>query len=89
MDKASVLLVDEVDDDFNHCVLFLSAAFCYHKGKGDEGVVGNALCAVFVVENAIAVEEPQEQCGGNAFVAVTERVVFGNEIQEHGGFLLH
>ena len=89
MDKASVILVDEVDDDFNHCVLFLSAAFCYHKGKGDEGVVGYALCAVFGVENAIAVEEPQEQCGCDAFVAVTERVVLGNEIQEHGGFLLH
>lgn len=68
---------------------FPQCGFLLSKGKGDEGVVGNALCAVFVVENAIAVEEPQEQCGGNAFVAVTERVVFGNEIQEHGGFLLH
>ena len=57
---SSIVLVDEVDDDFYHCVLFLSAAFCYHKGKGDEGVVGNALGAVFVVENAVAVEKPQE-----------------------------
>ena len=67
-----IVLVDEVDNDFNHCVLFLGTAFGYHQGEGDEGVVGDAFGAILIVENAVAVEEPQEQCGGNAFVAVAE-----------------
>ena len=30
----SVILVDEIDDDFYHCVLFFGAAFGYHEGEG-------------------------------------------------------
>lgn len=56
----SVILIDEVDDDFDHCVLFLSAAFGNHQSEGDEGVVSDALSAILVVKNAVAIEEPQE-----------------------------
>jgi len=84
----SVILIDEVDDDFDHCVLFFGTAFGNHQGEGDEGVVGDPLGAIHIIKDAIAVEEPQEQCGGNAFVAVAERVVLGSKIQEHGCLLL-
>ena len=83
-----IVLVDKVDDDFDHGVLFLGSAFGDHQGEGDEGVVGNALGAVLIIKDAITVEKPQEQCGGNAFVAVAEGVILGNEIQEHGCLLL-
>ena len=55
-----VILVDKIDDDFDHCVLFFGAAFGNHQGEGDEGIVGDALGAILVIKNAIAVEEPQE-----------------------------
>lgn len=53
-----VIPVDKIDDNFNHCVLFLGAAFGYHQGESHEGIVGYAFGTVFVVENAVAVEEP-------------------------------
>lgn len=68
----SVILIDEVDDDFDHCVLFLSAAFGNHEGEGDKGIIGDALGAVLIIKNTIAVEKPEEQCGGNTFVAIAE-----------------
>lgn len=83
-----IILVYEVDNDFDHCVFFFGAAFGDHQSEGYEGVVSDALGAVFIVKDAITVEEPQEQCGGNAFVAVAEGVVLGDKIQDHGGFLL-
>lgn len=46
---SSVVLVNEVDDDFYHGVLFLGAAFCYHQSEGHKSVVGYALSAVFSV----------------------------------------
>lgn len=30
-----VIFVNEVDDDFDHCVLFFGAAFGYHEGEGE------------------------------------------------------
>ena len=75
-----IVFVDEVDDDFDHCVLFFGAAFGDHQGEGHEGVVGDALGAVLIVKDAVAVEEPQKQRGGNAFVAVAKGVVLGNEV---------
>lgn len=89
MDKTSVVLIDQVDDDFNHRVLFFGAAFGNHESERDKGVIGDTLGAVLIIKDAIAVEKPQEQCGGNAFVTVAERMVLGDEIQEHGCFLFH
>ena len=53
--EKSVVLVDEVDNDFDHCVFLFGAAFGDHQGKGYEGVVGDAFGAVFVVEYAISI----------------------------------
>lgn len=84
-----IILVNEVDDDFDHGVFFFGATFGNHQGEGDEGVVGNTLGAVLIIKDAVAVKEPQEQCGSNAFIAVAEGVVLGNEIQEHGSLFLN
>lgn len=71
LQQASVVLIDEVDNDFYHCILFFCVAFGYHKCKSYEGIVSDTLGAVFIVEDAVTVEKPQEQCSRNAFVAVT------------------
>ena len=56
--KYLVVLVDEVDNDFDHRVLFFGAAFGDHEGKGDEGVVSDALGAVLIIKYPVAVEKP-------------------------------
>lgn len=73
----------------HHHIFFLGLALGDHQGQCDQGVVGYALAAILAVEDAVVVEEPQEQCGRNAFVAVAERMVLGDEIQQHGRFLFH
>ena len=73
---ASILLVYQVYNHFNHNILFFGAALGYHKRKGGKCVVGNALAAICGVEDAVAVHEPNEKRSGNTFVAVGERVVF-------------
>ena len=57
----SVVLVDKVYNHFQHGVLFLSTAFRYHQGERHQGIVCDALGAVFIVKDAIAIEKPQEQ----------------------------
>ena len=42
-----------------------------------------------MIEDAVAVEKPEEQRCGNALVAIAERVVFGDEIEQHSSFLFH
>lgn len=54
----SVILIDEVDDDFDHCVFFFGATFGDHQGEGDKGVVGDALGTVLIIKDAVAIEEP-------------------------------
>ncbi len=36
---SSVIFIYEVYDDFYHYVFFLRAAFGYHKGEGNKGIV--------------------------------------------------
>ena len=71
----SVVLIDQIHHHLHHHVLLLRFALGNHQREGHEGVVSDALAAVFVIEDAVVVEEPKEQCGGDAFVAVAERVV--------------
>lgn len=58
--KYLVILVDEVDNDFDHCVFFFGSAFGNHQSEGDEGVVGDALGAILIIKDAVAIEEPEE-----------------------------
>lgn len=84
----SVVLVDEVDNDFDHGVFFFGAAFGDHQSEGYKCIVGDTLGTVLIIKYAIAVEKPQEQCGCDAFVAVAEGVILGDKVQEHGCLLL-
>ena len=55
-----VTLVNEVYNDFYHYVFFLGFALGYHQGQSNEGVVGQAFCAVWTIEYEVVVEEPKE-----------------------------
>lgn len=48
-----IFLVNKVDDDFDHCVLFLGATFGNHEGEGDKGIIGDALGSILVIKNAV------------------------------------
>ena len=56
----SVILIDKVDDDFYHRVFFFCVTFGYHQSEGDKSIVRDTLGAIFIVENAVTVEKPQE-----------------------------
>lgn len=68
--KLEILLVNQIHHDLHHHVLFLRLALGNHQSQGDERVVCQAFRAVFAIEDAVVVEKPQEQRGGNALVAV-------------------
>ena len=84
-----ILLVNQIHHYLHHHILFLGTALCNHQRQGHEGVVGYALASVGTIEDMVVVEEPKEERGGNAFITVAERVVLRDEIEQHGGFLLH
>lgn len=46
-----IVLINKVNYDFDHCVLFLSAAFGNHEGEGDKGIIGDALGAVLIIKD--------------------------------------
>ena len=71
-----VVLINKIHNYLYHHVLFFSPTLCNHQREGNEGIVRQSFAAIGAIENAIVVEEPKEQCGSNAFVAVTERMVF-------------
>lgn len=66
----------QVDNDFHHRVLLFWPALCYKKRDGNERGIINALVVHIVIEDAVLVHKPKEQCGGNAFVAVAEACGF-------------
>ena len=77
-----VLLIDQINHYFYHHILFFCFTLSNHQCEGDEGVISQALRSIRAIENAIIIEEPQEQCGSNALVAIAERVVLCNQIRK-------
>lgn len=80
---------DKVHDNFDHSILFLWTAFGNEQSKGNKGCIVNLLIVHIVIENAVLVHKPKKEGSGNTLVAITETVVFGDKIQEHGCFFLY
>ena len=76
-----VVFVYQVNHNFYHDVLFFCSALGNHQRERNKGAVCYTLTAVRVIEDMVAVEKPKKQRGGNAFVAIAERVVLGNQIE--------
>ncbi len=84
-----VVLINQVYDNLLHRIFLFRPALGDHQGQGNQGIVGNTLRPVLIVKNAVAVEKPQEQSGGNTFVAIAERMVLGDKIEQHGCLLFY
>lgn len=76
-----------IHDDANHHFFLFDARFSNHDCKCNQGIVGYPFVAVFIVEESVPVQEIEEQSCCDAFVAVTETVVLGDEIKEVGSLL--
>ena len=57
---SDVTLIDQIDHNFHHDILFLGLALGYHQGEGNKGVVRESLCAVRTIKDAVVIEKPQE-----------------------------
>ena len=71
----SIVLIDQIHHHLRHHVLLLGAALCDHQRQGHQRVVIQETRAVGTVEDAVVLQEPEEQERRDAFVAVAERVV--------------
>ena len=75
-----IIFIYQIYYDFHHNILLFRPALCNHQCKGNKSIVGNTLMPVFGIKHVVVVEEPEKEHSGNAFVTVTERVVFDDEI---------
>ena len=73
-------LLEDLADDGGHETFFAGVAFGDHEGDSNEGAIGDFEFAVGGKIILIESEEHDEEEGGDAFVAVEERVVFDDEI---------
>ena len=83
------LCIDDLEQQGVSLILFLCTAFCYHQGESHQSIVRNALGAIFIVENAIAIEKPKEQSRCDTFITIAERMVLGHKVKQHCRFLLY
>src|SRR3989338_3331374 len=83
-----VLAVDQVDNHFNHDLPLVRLALGNQQGKRNQGIIGNALFAVGVIQKILALQKPDKNSGGDPLVAVSERMVLDDKVQQIGGLLL-
>ena len=84
-----VSLVDQINHDFYHHILLLRLALSNHQRQGHEGVVSQSFRTVLTIQDAVVVQEPEEQRGSNTLVAIAKRVVLRHQIQQHSSLLLY
>lgn len=77
----SIVLINQVHHNLRHHVFFLRAALGNHQRQGDQRVVVQQARTIGTVENPIVLQKPKEQEGGDAFVAITERMVLNRQIE--------
>ena len=82
-------LVDEVDYHLYHDIFFFGTAFGNHQRKGYEGIIRQSFRTVGTIKNTIVIQEPKKQGCCNTLVPVAERMIFGDKVEQHGGFLFY
>ena len=83
-----ILAVDHIHDQGDNHALLGRVADRDQERHGDEGIIGDALCAVLPTEQSILLHKPQEQCCRNPLVAVHEAVVLDQEVEQMSRFFL-
>ena len=71
-------MFDKADDG----VLLRGQAFGDEQGEGDQGVVSDELLHRLVEQGRVQAQVPEEKKGAAALVAVGERVVLDDEIEQ-------
>ena len=84
-----VLLVDKIDHDLHHHVLLLGLTISYNQRESDKSFICKAFRTVRTIEDAVIIEEPQEERSSNTLVPVAKRVILRDQIKQHGGFLFY
>ena len=84
-----ILLIYQIHHHLHHHIFLLGPTLGNHQREGNEGVVGYALVTVLCVKHMVVIEEPQEQHGGNALVAIAEGMVLYYKIKQHGSLFLN
>ena len=54
-------MVNQVHHHLHHHIFLLSLTLSNHESESHEGIIGKALGAVRAIEDAVAVEEPEEK----------------------------
>ena len=81
-------MIDKIDNDFDHHVFLFGAALGDHQGQCDQCIIADPFRTVGVVKNTVLFHKPKEQECGDPLVAVAERMVFCNQIEQHRRFFL-
>ncbi len=82
-------LPQEVDDQLDEDVLMAGTACGYQEREGDKRIVVYLRLSVRPVQRAVLRKEQYEEQRSDALVAVYERVVLDDEVEEMCGFCLY
>ena len=77
----------EAHSQCHHSLFLVGLRLGGHDGERDQRAVGNTLGAIDP-QRIVHVQEIQEERGGDALVAVVERMVLHDEIQQVRGLFL-
>jgi len=81
-----VLAVYQIDNHCDHDLPFIGFALGNQQGKRNQRVVSDAFLALVVIQEIVALQKPDKNRGGDTLVAVGERMVLDDEVQQVGGF---
>ena len=87
MTDSCVLAVNQVDNYLNHDLPLVGLALGNQQGKRNQRIIGNALFSHGVIQKIMALQKPDKYGGGDPLVAVGERMVLDDEVQQVGGLL--
>ena len=86
--RSYVLAVDQVDNHLNHNLPLVRLALGDQQGKRNQRIIGDALFSHGVVQKIMTLQKLDKNGGSDTLVAVGERMVLDDEVQQVGGLLL-
>ena len=84
----SILLINQINNQFDHQILLLRPAFGDEQRERHERTVCQPFAAIGRVEDTVPVKKPEEQKGSDPLVTVNEGMVLDHKIEQVGGLFL-
>ena len=85
--QSCVFAVYQVDNLFNHNFPLVRLALGDQQGKSNQRIIGDALLSHGVVQKIMTLQKPDKNGGSDTLVAVGERMVLDDKVQQVGGLL--